>query len=413
MKTNYSMRNVVLFLAGQIVSLFGSSLVQCAISWHITLETQSGTMMTIALVCGFLPTFLVSPFAGIWADRFNRKRLIILADALVATATLGLAAAFWLGLRDVRLIFAVMAVRGLGQGIQQPAVSSLLPGIVPQDKLLRVNSINSSAQAAMLLASPALAAVLISFASLENIFIIDIATAAVAIVILGFFVKVKQKSAEPQPGKASYLQDLKLGLGYIAKHKLIKQLFVFSAVMSILISPIAVLYALQVTRLFGADAWRLGFADAGFAAGMLLGGLLLTIWGGFKNKHSTMSLGMLVMSAGTVLCGVVSNFALYIAIMVFIGVSLPIFNTPAITLLQEKVDPDFLGRVFSLTTMLSSLAMPLGLIVFGPLADIIGLNTLFIITGAAQLAVTLFAVLNKTIRAAGVTERAAPEEPSE
>ncbi|MDR0861877.1 MAG: MFS transporter [Oscillospiraceae bacterium] len=403
MEINYSKRNIILFLAGQIVSLFGSSLVQCAISWHITLETQSGTMMTIAMVCGFLPTFLVSPFAGVWADRFNRKKLIIFADALVAAATLGLALAFSLGVRDVRLIFAVMAVRGLGQGIQQPAVSSILPSLVPQDKLLRVNSINSTAQSVMMLASPALAAALISVASLENIFIIDVVTAAIAIAILSVFVKVKQRPAERQTEKADYLQDLKLGLGYIARHKLVKQLFVFNAVMSILAAPIAILYALQVTRLFGAEAWRLGFADTGFAVGMLLGGILLTLWGGFKNKHTTMTLGMLVMSAGTVLCGIVISFPLYIALMIFIGIAMPIFNTPATTLLQEKVDPSFMGRVFSLMTMLSSLAMPLGLIVFGPLADVIGMNMLFILTGAAQLFVTLLVALNKTIRAAGLT----------
>ncbi|MDR0915805.1 MAG: MFS transporter [Oscillospiraceae bacterium] len=409
METNYSKRNIILFLSSQIISLFGSSLVQCAISWHITLETQSGTMMTIAMVCGFLPTFLVSPFAGVWADRYNRKKLIILADSLVATATLGLALAFWLGYRDVRLIFAVMAVRGLGQGIQQPAVSSILPSLVPQDKLMRVNSINSTAQSVMMLASPALAAALISVASLENIFIIDVATAAVAIAILSVFVKVKQSAGEVSTEKTDYLRDLKLGLGYIAKHKLIKQLFIFSAIMSILAAPIAILYALQVTRLFGADAWRLGVADTAFAVGMLLGGLVLTVWGGFKNKHGTMSLGMFVMSAGTVLCGVISNFALYIALMIFIGTAMPIFNTPATTLLQEKTDPAYMGRVFSLMTMLSSLAMPLGLVVFGPLADVIGMNLLFILTGAAQLVVTAAVMLNKTIRAAGAPAIAKPE----
>ena len=402
MQPKYSKRNTVLFLASQIISLFGSSLVQCSISWHITLETQSGTMMTIAMVCGFLPTFLVSPFAGVWADRYNRKRLIIAADALVAAATLGLAVAFWLGLRDVRLIFAVMAVRGLGQGIQQPAVSSILPSLVPPEKLMRVNSINSAAQSMMMLASPALAAALISIAPLENVFLIDIATAVIAIIILGAFVKISPRESEKVTGAAAnYLGDIKLGLGYIARHRLVKQLFVFSATIAILSAPIAVLYALQVTRLFGADAWRLGFADTAFAVGMLLGGLLLTAWGGFKNKHSTMSLGMTVMSVGTVLCGVISSFAPYIALMVFIGLAMPIANTPAITLLQEKIDPEYIGRVFSLINMVSSLAMPLGLIVFGPLADIIGLNLLFILTGSAQILVCIVFILNKTIRAAG------------
>ena len=405
MQSDYSKRNTVLFLVSQIISMFGSSLVQCSISWHITLETQSGTMMTIAMVCGFLPTFLVSPFAGVWADRYNRKRLIIAADALVAVATLGLAVAFWLGLRDVRLIFAVMAIRGLGQGVQQPAVNSILPSLVPPEKLLRVNSINSTAQSAMMLISPALAAALISFALLENIFLIDIITALVAIVILAAFVKMKQCGSEKGPAaNSNYFNDIKLGIGYIAQHKPVRSIFIFSALISILSAPIAVLYSLRVTLLFGADAWRLGVADTAFAVGMLLGGLTLTAWGGFKNRHSTMSLGMTVIAAGTLLFGVVASFVPYIALMVFVGLAMPIANTPTITLLQEKIDPEYMGRVFSLVSMISSLAMPLGLVVFGPLADIIGLDLLFVLTGAAMLLVSLAFVLNKTIRRAGVRD---------
>ena len=136
----------IVVYGNQIVSLFGSSLAQCVIFWHITLETQSGTIMTIAMIAGFLPTFFISPFAGVWADRFDRKKIIILSDALVAAATLVLFILFRLGLGSVWAIIAAMAVRGLGQGIQQPAVSAFLPQLVPQDKLMRVNSINSSAE---------------------------------------------------------------------------------------------------------------------------------------------------------------------------------------------------------------------------------------------------------------------------
>src|SRR5690554_4174095 len=90
MNTNWK-KNIILFLTSQTISLFGTSLVQYAIMWHITLTTQSGVMMTIAIICGFLPTFFLSPFAGVWADRFNRKLLIILSDSMIALTTLVLA----------------------------------------------------------------------------------------------------------------------------------------------------------------------------------------------------------------------------------------------------------------------------------------------------------------------------------
>ncbi|ADY57147.1 major facilitator superfamily MFS_1 [Syntrophobotulus glycolicus DSM 8271] len=395
-------RNIVLFLSSQVISLFGSSLVQCAMSWYITLETQSGTMMTIAMICGFLPMFLISPFAGVWADRYDLKKLIILTDALVAVSTLGLALAFWAGSRDFQLIFAVMAVRGIGQGIQLPAVNALIPRLVPEDKLMRINSINSSAQSGMMLLSPALAAALMALAPLETIFFIDVATAAAAIAIFGLFVHLEKSGSRPaQETKVDYFQDLRLGLKYIAHHHIVSRLFMFNAVMMLMAAPVAVLYALQVTRLFGADAWRLSAADIGFSVGMLLGGLIMMSWGGFKNRHRTITLGMYIFSAGTVLCGVIDHFWLYIVLMVAVGLAMPIFSTPFTVLLQEKVEPEYLGRVFSFMTMLASLAMPLGLLVFGPLADSIGLSELFIITGAVQFITTLFFMLNKPLAEAG------------
>ncbi len=128
--------------------------------------------MTIAMIAGFLPTFLITPFAGVWADRHDRKKIMILADALVALATLALFISFRFGLRKVWVIIVAMGIRGLFQGIQSPAVSAFLPQLVPQDKLMRVNSINSSAQSAMMLVSPALGALLISLFPIEISFLL-------------------------------------------------------------------------------------------------------------------------------------------------------------------------------------------------------------------------------------------------
>src|SRR6478735_3946272 len=104
MKPNWK-KNIILFLGSQTISLFGSSLVMYAIMWHITLTTQSGVMMTIAIVCGFLPTFFLSPFAGVWADRYNRKVLIILSDSLIAISTLIMAILFMAGYDALWLLF--------------------------------------------------------------------------------------------------------------------------------------------------------------------------------------------------------------------------------------------------------------------------------------------------------------------
>lgn len=110
-------KDIVLFLSSQTISLFGSSLVQYAIMWYVTMNTQSGVMMTVYIICGFLPTFFLSPFAGVWADRYDRKKLIIAADSAIALATLILAIVFMLGYREMWLLFVVAAIRALGAGV--------------------------------------------------------------------------------------------------------------------------------------------------------------------------------------------------------------------------------------------------------------------------------------------------------
>jgi len=402
-------RNIVLYLASQIVSLFGSSLVQCVTFWYITLETQSGTMMTIAMIAGFLPTFIISPFAGVWADRHDRKTLIMLADGLVALATLGLFFAFRLGYGSVWVVIAAMAVRGIGQGVQQPAVGAFLPQLVPQEKLMRVNSINGSAQSAMMLISPALGIVLYGAFPIEFIFAIDVVTAAIAIVILRFFVKSEKQEVAQSREKIGYFSDLREGLGYIRKHTFVGRFFGYMVPLSVLIAPSAVLFSLQIAQRFGGDTWRLGVNDAVFAVGMLLGSVLMMTWGGFKNRSRTIALGCAVMSTGTIAYGLVPDYWLFVAVTALIGLSMPLFNTPAMVILQEKVDNEYLGRVMSITTMTMTLGMPVGLLIFGPLADVIGLWLEFIITGAVMLLLTLTFALDKKMRDAGVRLKTEPQ----
>ncbi len=395
-------RNVILYLASQIVSLLGSSLAQCVIFWYITLETKSGTMMTIAIIVGFLPTFLISPFAGVWADRHDRKKIIILSDALVAIATLALFAAFRLGYGSVWVIIAAMGVRGIGQGLQQPAVSAFLPQLVPQEHLMRLNSINGSAQSAMMLISPAVGGVLITMFPIEITFAVDVVTAAIAIVILCFFVKSEKQAAPQTQGKVGYFKDLRLGLGYIRRHTFVGRFFAYMIPLSVLIAPVAILFSLQITQKFGADAWRLSVNDAVFAVGMLLGSLMMMTWGGFKNRSKTIAVGCAVMSAGTIAYGLVPNFWLFVAFSAVIGLSMPLFSTPSTVILQEKVENEYLGRVMSLMSMTMTLGMPVGILIFGPLADVIGLSVEFILTGAVMLLITLTFTLDRKMRDAGM-----------
>lgn len=394
-------RNIILFLSSQTISLFGSMLVQYAITWYITLNTQSGVMMTISIICGFLPTFFLSPFAGVWADRYNRKLLIILSDSMIAAATLIIAILFIMGHDAMWLLFVASAIRALGGGIQSPAVNAFIPQLVPEEKLTKVNAVNSSIQSITMLIAPMISGALLTKASIEAIFFIDVITAAIAVITLFLFLKVPAHSKALEKQTVSYFSDLGEGIKYIRNHTYVKAFMVFCAIFFFLAAPASFLTPLQVSRNYGEDVWRLTAIEIAFSVGMMLGGIIMASWGGFKNKIYTMTLTAFVIGACTISLGLVTSFGIYLFVMAVIGIVIPMFNTPATVLLQQKVEPNFLGRVFGVLGMISSSMMPLGMLVFGPLADIIRIEYLLIGTGIVTFIEGFFLIANKALVEAG------------
>ncbi|MDL2312461.1 MFS transporter [Bacteroidales bacterium OttesenSCG-928-B11] len=400
MNTNWK-KNIALFLTSQALSLFGTMLVQYAIMWHIVLKTQSGVMMMVYILVGVLPTFFSSLFGGVWADRYNKKHLINLADGSIALVSLMIAICLSAGLDSITLLMIAAAVRALGQGVQQPAVNSLIPFIVPEDKLLKINGFNSSIQSGIFLISPAAGALLMSLAPLQTLFFIDVVTATIAIGILYFLVKVPHVQRAENHSKTSHFKDLINGLSYIKSQRYLLILITLFTLFTVFMSPLSILTPLQVTRNFGPELWRLSAIEIVFSGGCILGGILIGLWC-FRNKIYAIGAASVVIGIMTILFGVWTNFIPYLVCMTIAGVTVPYFNAPSMTLIQEKVAPEYLGRVMSVFTMLGSLAMPFGMLFFGPLADIVNINYIMIGTGAVMLFLSVFYFINKTLRASGI-----------
>ncbi|OJF16519.1 MAG: MFS transporter, partial [Bacillaceae bacterium G1] len=308
-------KNIALFLGSQTLSLFGSQLVQYAIYWHITLTTQSGLMLTIYILCGFLPAFILSPFAGVWADRYYRKLLIGLSDAVIAAATLILAFFFLFGYQSLWLLFIISGIRALGGAVQVPAVSAMLPQLVPAEQLTRVNAVNGSIQSFVMLVAPIVSAALLSAAPLEALFFVDVVTAAAAITILFLFVHVPKHAKALRGKEAGYWSDLKKGFHYIREREYARKYFLFCAVFLVMSAPSAFLTPLQVARSFGDDIWRLTAIEIAFSTGMIVGGGLLALWGGFQNRVHTMAMACMMLGICNFLLGVVPDFWIYLFIM--------------------------------------------------------------------------------------------------
>ena len=394
---NNWMKTVTTFMISQTVSLLGSMLVMYTIMWHVTLTTQSGIMMTIMVMCTFIPALLISPFAGVWADKLNRKKLMITADLLIAAVTLLIAILFIFNIRDIWIIFVVSVIRSIGQSIHQPAVSAVYPQIVPKDDLIRIQGISQGIQSASMIVMPMLAGLLLATIPIEYIFLIDVVTAIAAVFILVQFVKLPKHQAEENKEEINYFDDIKKGLHYAFTHPLVFKILLFGFLFMILVAAPSFLTYLQVARVFGPEAWRLSALETAFGIGMLIGSITITLWGGLKNRLVTYFLAYMAIGFGTIGLGLPINFFIYIGIWLIVGLFISISNPVFVGLMQEKVDPAYIGRVFSVFGLINTISLPLGMLVFGPLSDFVDISHIILFSGVGMVLIAIVPLFNKKL----------------
>ena len=385
-------KRVSVFLVGQTVTTFGSMLVQYAILWHLTLTTKSGTILALAAIFGFLPQAIVSVFAGVWADRINRKVMIIVADLSIALATFGLALLMLSGVDDLWLIFLVMAVRSFGAGVQTPAISALLPQIVPTEKLMRVNGINSSVQSSLMLLAPIAAAAVYANFSLVGILFIDVVTAIIGVALLAT-VAVPTLARAASLDKPSYFADLKEGINYTFTHELVRWVIAIFGIVFLLIVAPSNLSPLMLVRNFGTEVWKLTVLEISFGVGMAIGGALMAILASKLDRITTIIATSALFGVLAIVMGFTTNLILFFSLFFLIGLIVPAFSTSAMTLLQETVEPERQGRVFGFVGIVIAVAMPLGMAILGPLADVVSVESILIATGALTVVIAVVAVL--------------------
>lgn len=412
------LRSTALFLSGQTVSLLGSMLVQYAVFWYLTLEYKSGAIMTLAAVFGFLPQAIVSIFGGVWADRLNRKVLIMVADGAIALTTLALALLMMTGYTGLWLIFLTLAIRSAGAGIQTPAVSALTPQIVPTEHLIRVNGLLQTVQSIMALAAPAAAGALFAIATANSessatalipIFFIDVVTAAIGIGLLALIPVAKVERAEgEQPG---YFADLVDGFRYIASHAFVRWLLLLFAIVFVLSAAPGNLTPLMLVRSFPAadaagEVFNLTVLELCFSIGMMIAGLLVATIFAKRSRIGMIIISSFAFGITSIVMGLAPNIWVFFAGMALFGFAVPFFSSPSMTLLQEKVEPERQGRVFGFVGIVMAVAMPIGMLVLGPLADVIPVEALLVATGVAAIVVITIALVIPAGKRALVAARA-------
>lgn len=384
------------YLIGESITALGSEIVQYTIIWYITLETKSGIMMTISTLAGFLPRIIISPFAGVFADRFNRKYIVIISDLIIAACTLLLAFLFIYGNESIYYIFIILAIRSLGSGIQTPASSALLPQIVPSESLLKANGISSTLRHLTALLSPVIGGFVLATIGFSFALFIDVTTAIIGSTLI-LLIKIPTHQVHVSQDN-SMKKDISLGISYIRKDKVITSLLIFYLTFFFFVAPMVFLTPLMIARSFGDDVWRLTIFEMVFSIGSALGGVLISLWGGFKEKLKTVAFAAITFSILNTLVGFAFNFIIFSILCFFAGIMVTLFHAPATSFLQTYVKENMLGRVMSLTHMVLGSTMPLGMLVFGPLADSFTVEKIMVASGLIMLTIAIWFKNNPTFK---------------
>lgn len=390
--------------SGQSVSLFTSSILQMAIVWYLTEKTGSAAVLSLATLIGYLPAALLGMFIGTFIDRHSRKHIMIIADLSIALLGVLLAISSLQGEIPIWLIMAVLLLRSFGTAFHYPALQSVTPTIVPKDKITKYAGYAQSFESLSMVLSPALAALLFSIWDLTAIICLDVAGALFAVGTL-FFVEIPK--TEPHSGKReSLLRETADGLRELRSVRGMAPLMAIGALYAIIYFPIGTLYPFITMEYFGGGFTESGVVEMVFAIGTLLGSLTLGLIGGKIPKIPFLAASIGIYGLGVLLSGLLppSGMKAFILFSFVMGAAVPFYTGIQTAMFQLKFRQEYLGRIFSLSSSISTFAMPIGLILSGTFTDKIGINTLFIIAGGLALLLAVCTAILPPLRNCGNAE---------
>lgn len=386
-------RTFAIIWSGQFFSILTSSLVNFAIIIWISLQTGSAEMLAWAAIAGMLPQTIIGPVTGALIDRWNRKRIMMLADTFIALCTLLLAFLFWLDIAEIWHIFALLGLRSIGSAFHMPAMQASVPLLAPSDQLTRIAGVNQIIASVSQIAGPALGAMLITIWDIEYVLLLDVVGALIAVSSL-FFVHIPNPEKKEETER-HILKEMKEGAMIILRNKGLSWVFLYDISVMVFIIPISVLFPLMTLEYFNGTQFQAGIIEAVWSVGALIGGAIMGAKVYKINRVALINWMYLLCGLTFLLTGLLSpdGFVWFAVLTAIGGVSGAVYNSAFTGLLQTKIEPSALGRVFSMFFTFSLIPGMLGLIGIGFLADGLGLTTSFILSGIIILIIGLAAFL--------------------
>ena len=388
-------RSFVLFLGGQFVSLFGSSIVMFAIIWWITVETGSALFLSFASFLSFVPIIVLIPFAGVYADRWNKKHMIIISDLLQAVFTLGLIILFAIDMANIVAVLLLILLRGICQAFHQPALMSIIPFMVPPKYLAKVNSVSTFLSGMLLIITPVVAASLMVFFSVGQVFWVDIITFVIA-VIPSIFLKLQVKKRKK---KSKFKKEFKEGIEALKQIEGLLTLLMLFSVVSFFIAPFFILSAYFVNITHSGSEFDLALVQALFQGGVVIGAIIVFAKKNWNKKVLTIFIMsyMLLVGMLIILFSPIGAFLIIGIGRLIMGIGMAILNTMVTTLIQSIVAPRKQGRVMSIVMVITNSVIPLSMIISGFFVEILGIYLFFWLCVIGSVVVITIGVFNTNI----------------
>lgn len=376
------------FFSGQLISILGSEIVQFAVAVWLAIETDSVLIMSLSMFLAYIPAIILGPIAGVLVDKWDKKKIIVISDSLQAVVTIILIASFSAGIGNIWYVLGLNFFRGVFQAFHGPTFMTIVPLMVPKDKLSRVNGLNQLSTSVIRMIGPLLGAFVLSIWDFQDILWVDVITFLIAVL---FVLKIKipkikkVENSQEKKSESSFITQFKEGLSIIGRVKGLTTIMSLAMLINFLLMPIntqMTLFILGPNNHAGSK-FDLALVSAAMQFAIVAGAILASVKSEWKNKVLVFIVGIVFVFIGVIIMAIAPYqqfWVMMIGGMVgFFGV--PILNAMMMTIIQLAIPPDKMGRVSSILSVLSSIASPVGILLSGPLALLMGISNLFLLSG--------------------------------
>jgi len=353
---------------GQFISSIGSGLTAFSLGIYSFQKNQSAVSFSLIILFAFLPSFLLKPFGGTFADRINRKVLMVIGDFGSALGIVFILIMMCSGIGDMWVIYAGVAFSSVFVAVHDPAYKAMITDLLDEAFYSKAGGLMQLSESSRFLISPIIAGILLSIFDVKNILIIDILTFVVAIVFV-FLIKGNFKNPERYNKHKQFFRDLKEGFKYTISNKGIVWLLIIFSLLTFYVGFLESLLGPMILSF--SDSKTFGIIQTISASGMLLSSFFISVFGKLKKFVAVMFYSLFFAGVFYALLGVSTNFIFLIAVGFMFFCMLPFVNTSFDVIIRKNVANEIQGRVWAIVSLISQFGMVIAFCISGFMADCI------------------------------------------